>query len=217
MKLEWVVIGGWQLNLLDAIQSKTSGQRSPLLTEEMQCQAWQKSCWMKPQLSWFKSVIIYHLILKLKSVWPSDLIRWHRSGLTFAQVMAQCLVAPNHYRNHCWLTINNVLCHSTEIKQGLIKSVLAKVQFRGPALFKNKANMRDLIVATSLVILLKLDSNRRLFSPCDFEIWWMTPKNNRAPLLCYFKLFASFRSHWWIQSGVTVRKRPVWVKLDDFF
>ena len=32
-------------------------------------------------------------------------------------------------------------------------------------------------------------------------------KNNTAPLLCYFKLCASFRSHWWIQTGVTVRKR----------
>ena len=35
----------------------------------------------------------------------------------------------------------------------------------------------------------------------------MTLKNNRAPLLCYFKLCASFCSHWWIQTGVTVRKR----------
>ena len=43
------------------------------------------------------------------------------------------------------------------------------------------------------------------------------PKNNRAPLLCYFKLCASFRSHWWIQTGVTVRKRLIWVKIDDFF
>ena len=68
-----------------------------------------------------------------------------------------------------------------------------------------------------LVILLKLDSNHRFFSPCDLEIWWMTPKNNRAPLLCYFKLFASFRSHWWIQTGVTVRKRLIWVKIDNFF
>ena len=41
-------------------------------------------------------------------------------------------------------------------------------------------------------------------------------KNNRAPLLCYFKLCASFHSHWWIQTGVTVRKRPIWVKFDDF-
>ena len=79
-----------------------------------------------------------------------------------------------------------------------------------------KANLRDLIAATGLVILLKLDSNRRFFSPCDLEIWWMTPKNNRAPLLCYFKLFASFRSHWWIQTGVTFWKRLIWVKIDDY-
>ena len=56
-----------------------------------------------------------------------------------------------------------------------------------------------------------------LFWPCDFAIWCMTLKNNRAPLLCYFKLCASFRSHWWIQTGVTVRKRTIWVKIDDFF
>ena len=80
----------------------------------------------------------------------------------------------------------------------------------------NKANLRDLIAATGLVILLKLDLNRRFFSPCDLEIWWITPKNNRAPLLCYFKLCASFRSHWWIQTGVTVRKRLIWVKIDAF-
>ena len=84
-------------------------------------------------------------------------------------------------------------------------------------LFTNKANLRDLIAATGLVILLKLDLNRRFFTPCDLNIWWMTPKNNRAPLLCYFKLFASFRSHWWIQTGVTVRKRLIWVKIDAFF
>ena len=62
----------------------------------------------------------------------------------------------------------------------------------------NKANLRDLIAATGLVILLKLDSNRRFFSLCDLEIWRMTFKNNRAPLLCYFKLCAAFRSLWWI-------------------
>ena len=58
--------------------------------------------------------------------------------------------------------------------------------------------------------------NRRFLEPCDLEIWWMTLQNNRAPLLCYFKLCAAFRSHWWIQIGVTVRKRPIWVKYDDF-
>ena len=63
---------------------------------------------------------------------------------------------------------------------------------------------------------LKLDSNRQFFRPCDREIWWMTLQNNRAPLLCYFKLCASFCTHWWIQTWVTVRKRPIWVKFDDF-
>ena len=81
----------------------------------------------------------------------------------------------------------------------------------------NKANLRDLIAATGLVILIKLDLNRQFFSLCDLEIWWMTPKNNRAPLLCYFKLLASFRSHWWIQTGVTVQKRLIWVKIYAFF
>ena len=56
----------------------------------------------------------------------------------------------------------------------------------------------------------------QFLEPCDLEIWRMTLKNSRAPLLCYFKLCASFCSHWWIQTGVTVRKRPNWVKFDDF-
>ena len=64
------------------------------------------------------------------------------------------------------------------------------------------------------LIWVKIDD---FFYPCDLKIWWMTSKNNRTPLLCYFKLCASFRSHWWIQTGVTVRKRPIWVKINDFF
>ena len=60
---------------------------------------------------------------------------------------------------------------------------------------------------------------RWFLEPCDLAIWRMTLKNNRAPLLCYFKLYASFRSHRWIQAGVTVtvRKSPIWVKFDDFY
>ena len=52
----------------------------------------------------------------------------------------------------------------------------------------------------------------QFLEPCDHEIWRMTLKNNRAPLQCYFKLCASFRSHRWFQTGDTVRKRPIWVK-----
>ena len=84
-------------------------------------------------------------------------------------------------------------------------------------LYLNKANLRDLIAATDLVILLKLDTNRRFFSPCDLEIWWMTSKNYRAPLLHYIKLWASSQTRRWIQTGVTVRKCSIRFKIKDFF
>ena len=79
----------------------------------------------------------------------------------------------------------------------------------------NKANLRDLIAATGLVILLKFDPNHRFFVPCDLEIWWMALENNRAPLLYYTKLCASFQIHRWIQIGITVRKRSIWVKIGN--
>ena len=59
-------------------------------------------------------------------------------------------------------------------------------------------------------------SKSAFFVPCDLEIRRMTSKNNRAPLLCCFKLCASFHSHQWIKTRVTVRKRPIWVKIDVF-
>ena len=58
--------------------------------------------------------------------------------------------------------------------------------------------------------------NQQFFVLCDLEIWCMTLKNERAPFLCCFKLCASFQIHRWIQTGVTIRKHPMWVKIDDF-
>ena len=43
---------------------------------------------------------------------------------------------------------------------------------------------------------------RRFLKPCDLEIWRMTLKNNRAPLLSNIKLYVSFHHHMWIQTGV---------------
>ena len=54
-------------------------------------------------------------------------------------------------------------------------------------------------------------SNSRFLEPCDLEIWRMTLKNNRAPLLNNIKLYTSFYHHMGIQTGVTVRKRLSWV------
>ena len=80
----------------------------------------------------------------------------------------------------------------------------------------NKANLRDLIAATGLVILLKFDPNHWFFSPCDLEIWWMTSKNNMAPLLYYIKLCVSFQIHRWIQTEVTLRKLSIRVEIGHF-
>ena len=80
----------------------------------------------------------------------------------------------------------------------------------------NKANLRDLIAANGLVILLKFDPNHPFFSPCDLQIWCVTSKNNRAPLLYYIKLCASFQIHRWIETEVTVQKRSIQVKIGDF-
>ena len=50
-----------------------------------------------------------------------------------------------------------------------------------------------------------------IFEPLDLEIWRMTSKNNRAPLLSNIKVCASFHHHMSIQTGVKVRKRLNWV------
>ena len=65
--------------------------------------------------------------------------------------------------------------------------------------------------------MLNWGENWRFYVPCDLEIWWMTLKNNRKPLLNYIKLCAAFQSHWYSQIWVTVRKRSIWVKIGDLF
>ena len=58
--------------------------------------------------------------------------------------------------------------------------------------------------------------NRHFLVPCDFEIGQITLKNTRAPLPYYITLCASFQSHRWIQTGVTVRKLSIRVKIGTF-
>ena len=131
-------------------------------------------------------------------------------GGPYAHGVLNAFVHVSRHKQFCYVICQTVSC----LYLFCWKINIFKFKFKQ---INNKANLRDLIAATGLVILLKLDLYHRFFSPCDLEIWWMTSKNNRAPLLCYFKLFASFRSHWWIQTGVTVRKRLIWVNIDAFF
>ena len=81
---------------------------------------------------------------------------------------------------------------------------------------RKKANLRDLIAATGLIILLKLDSNHRFFSHVTLKFYWWPRNNYRAPLLHYIKLCASSQTPRWIQTAVAVRKRSIRVKMGDF-
>ena len=72
--------------------------------------------WDEFNSSWFKVSgntrwNCYHLF---NSLWPTDIIWWHRSGPTFAQEMACCLMAPSHYLNQCWLIIKGIVWPSTQ-------------------------------------------------------------------------------------------------------
>ena len=55
-----------------------------------------------------------------------------------------------------------------------------------------------------------LNSSRHwwFFVLCDFDIWWMTLKNNWTSFLCHSKHFASRHNHLWIETWVTVQKHP---------
>ena len=97
---------------------------------------------------------------------------------------------PRKIIGHLFFTTSSLVHHSKSIGELKLKLQSGNAQF-----------------GSKLVI---------FFVPFDLEIWWMTLKNNRAPLLYHIKLCASFQSHGWIQTEVTVRKRPTWVKIYDF-
>ena len=78
------------------------------------------------------------------------------------------------------------------------------------------ANRRGLRAATGLVLLLEIGLKYWFLGPCDLENWWLTSKNYRAPLLHYDNLWTSFQSHQWIQTGVTVWKHSIRVKIGHF-
>ena len=72
------------------------------------------------------------------------------------------------------------------------------------------------MLCQALCIIVKpLVNSNWSYSPEMLEIWWMTLKNNRAPVLCYFKLCESFHSHQSYQTGVTDQKHPIWDKIGD--
>ena len=89
-----------------------------------------------------------------------------------------------------WLTLKNdralLLCY-----------------FKLCASFQNHRLISTRVTVWKLPI---LGQNQQFLVPCDLQIWQMTLKNIRAPLLSNIKLCASFHCRMWIQTGVTVQK-----------
>ena len=92
-----------------------------------------------------------------------------------------------------WKTVGHLFCATSSIVHHFIAICEFKLELQsGNAQFGSKSTS---------------------FEPCNLEIWQMTLKNNRASLLCYLKLCASFHRHLWIQTGFT---SPIRVKIADY-
>ena len=110
------------------------------------------------------------LLKKNQSNW------WFVETLFDMTVMGWCWMAPSHYLNQWWHIIRNeVLWHSLGV------NFTTKM-------CKNKANLRYLIAATGLVILLKLDSNRQFSArvTLKFDGW---PRKIIGHLFCITSSF----------------------------
>ena len=95
--------------MTQSIQKRmTRKQKRQSLQRYLECGAGRESRSWKPYLQGW--VVLTHCGLVI----ISDVIWWHRSGSALAQVMACCLMAPNHYLNQCLFIIGKVQWHSSE-------------------------------------------------------------------------------------------------------
>ena len=103
------------------------------------------------------------------------------------------------YVNTLVFVVANILtCRDADIYTNTSRCwhISQNVEMMPHLLVLNKANLRDLIAMTGLVILLKLNSNRQFFSQCYLEIWSMTSKNNRATTSSFVYNFKSIVAVW---------------------
>ena len=130
---------------------------------------------------------------------PCDLEIWwmtlenNRAPLLY--YITLCALFQIHRWSQTWLT---VLKRTIEIWWTILKNTRAPLlkYIKLCALFQSHSNWSYSLET------LNSGQNRQFIVPCDLEIWWMAFKNYRAvlcpPVLCYFKLCASFHNHWWI-------------------
>ena len=88
-------------------------------------------------MHWWYCHALSHQVIFFNSLWPTDTIWQHATGLTLAQVMTCCLTAPSHYLSQCWLMITDVqwqFCNrylSHQLKT-LATKLIFKILFKFP-------------------------------------------------------------------------------------
>ena len=140
---------------------------------------------------------------------PQSLAHCHASVVWWAAMGNNTQDLP------CGKPVNWRLGHGSFIEEVLCCFSKSSINFKGHTGKQGKSEGFDSCDRSSNQTQIGFKSP--IFRLCDLEIWWMSPKNNKACLLYYIKLCVSFQIHQWIQAGVTVRKCPSWVKFDDFW
>ena len=81
--------------------------------------------------------------------------------MSFGLIILYCTALGLHFYK--------VECRYNTVQYVMYNITMTEAEYKLEILL-NKANLRDLIAATGLVILLKFDPNHRFFVPCDLEI-----------------------------------------------
>ena len=185
--------------------------RAPLLCYFKLCASFRSHWWIPTGVTVWKRPIW----VKIDDFfYPCDLEIWRMTFKNNEAHLLSNIMLYASFHDHMWVQTGVKSPESTNL--GQIRQFSEPCYLEIWRMTLNKANLRDLIAATGLVILPKLDSYHRFFSPSDLEIWLMTSKNYRAPLLHYITLCASFQTPRWIRTWVTVQKPSIRVKIGDF-
>ena len=186
-----------------------------------------------PLLCYFKFCVSFHSLLwnlnevtvRKHQIWvksgdcfvPCDLEIWqmtlenNRAPFLFyfnlsASFRSHLWIGVAVWKRQIWVKIGEFLSHVTLKFDGCLwkKKAPLLCHFKLCATFHSHLWIQNWVTVQKRQIWVKIGD---FFARCDLEISLMTLKNNRAPLLCYFKLCASLHSHPCIQTGVTFWKR----------
>ena len=199
--------------------------------------SWQKNNNIFSPINLYNSYLIRSRLYVVYNTWlASDSVCWSQSTACGNEIR----------RGKTWIGVSCVMDKSIESGNCLIYFLLKQGTSGGFDSCDRPSNLTPIGFKSSICkyVWLTSKSNRAPFilnqalciipNPSDISNWnysrkrsirvnigevfftCVTLKNKRALLLHHVKLCASFQSHWWIQTGVTVRKRSIRVKIGDF-